>query len=215
MMQPSPASFVPQRRIMKASEAGVLTSASAVVAARHADADAVLAQARIDAEAITALAQAEAEDLIRNAWADAREDAARHEASRAHSATIECLARADAAIATLEQRLPELVIGIVRSIIGAMDDTSLATHLVRRHLGALRAEWPLTISVPGGERDGLGHALQRALQAAGRVATIDPVPVGEDDGIRITTPFGTLDVSPTARLEDLRETWAPLFAPGA
>ncbi|WP_017477029.1 FliH/SctL family protein [Pseudomonas sp. PAMC 26793] len=183
----------PAARILRADEAALWTDGFAFVQA-----------AKEHAEQI----KADSDQWLYTARAEGFESARREGAEQVAQLLLETQAKVQHYLAGLEASLADLALGIVREVLGELDDTDRVVRCTRQALSAFRQGQALTLWVPPAEV----NVLRQQLLKDGIAVEAD-TQLGAGQA-RLSSPAGSVELGLEAQLQSLRRSLLPFAEEG-
>ncbi|NWD92149.1 FliH/SctL family protein, partial [Pseudomonas sp. K5002] len=178
----------PAARILRADEAALWTDGFAFVQAARAHAEQI---------------KADSDQWLHTARAEGFESARREGAEQVAQLLLETQAQVQHYLAGLEASLADLALGIVREVLGELDDTDRVVRCTRQALSAFRQGQALTLWVPPAEV----NALRPQLLKDGIAVEAD-AQLGAGQA-RLSSPAGSVELGLEAQLQSLRRSLLP------
>jgi type III secretion protein L len=183
----------PAARILRAEEAALWTDGFAFVQA-----------ARDQAEQV----KADSDQWLQAARAEGFESARQHGAEQVAQLLVQTQAQVQHYLASLEASLADLALGIVREVLGELDDAERVVRCTRQALSAFRQDQALTLWVPPAEVEALR---QRLLEDGIAVEADGQLSAGQ---ARLSSPAGSVELGLDAQLQTLRRSLLPFAEEG-
>lgn len=185
----------PTARILRAEDAALWSDGFAFLQAAKAQAE----QIKADSDQWLQAARAEG-------FESARQEGAEHVAQL----LVQTQSQVQQYLSSLEASLADLALGIVREVLGELDNAERLTRCTRQALSAFRQDQALTLWVPTAEVDALRQRLTRdGLVIA--VAADEQLGAGQ---ARLSGPAGSVELGVEAQLQTLRRSLLPFAEEG-
>ena len=185
----------PAARILRAEEAALWT-----------DGFAFLQAAKDQAEQI----KADSDQWLHAARAEGFESARQAGAEQVAQLLVQTQAQVQHYLSSLETSLADLALGIVREVLGELDNAERVVRCTRQALSAFGQDQALTLWVPPAEVD----ALRQRLKLEGLALAVD---ADEQLGVgqaRLSSPAGSVELGLEAQLQTLRRSLLPFAEEG-
>lgn len=185
----------PAARILRADEAALWTEGFAFLQAAKDQAE----QIRADSDQWLQAARAEGFESARQAGAE-----------QAAQLLVQTQSQVQHYLSSLETSLADLALGIVREVLGELDNADRVVRCTRQALSAFRQDQALTLWVPPAEVDALRQRLKLEGVALA-VAADEQLGVGQ---ARLSSPAGSVELGLEAQLQTLRRSLLPFAEEG-
>lgn len=185
----------PAARILRADEAALWTEGFAFLQAAKNQAE----QIRADSDQWLQAARAEGFESARQAGAE-----------QAAQLLVQTQSQVQHYLSSLETSLADLALGIVREVLGELDNAERVVRCTRQALSAFRQDQALTLWVPPAEVDALRQRLKLEGVALA-VAADEQLSAGQ---ARLSSPAGSVELGLEAQLQTLRRSLLPFAEEG-
>lgn len=185
----------PAARILRADEAALWTEGFAFLQAAKDQAE----QIRADSDQWLQAARAEGFESARQAGAE-----------QAAQLLVQTQSQVQHYLSSLETSLADLALGIVREVLGELDNADRVVRCTRQALSAFRQDQALTLWVPPAEVDALRQRLKLEGVALA-VAADEQLGAGQ---ARLSSPAGSVELGLEAQLQTLRRSLLPFAEEG-
>lgn len=185
----------PAARILRAEEAALWTEGFAFLQA-----------AKDQAEQI----RADSDQWLRAARAEGFESARQAGAEQVAQLLVQTQSQVQHYLSSLETSLADLALGIVREVLGELDNADRIVRCTRQALSAFRQDQALTLWVPPAEVDALRQRLKLEGVALA-VAADEQLGAGQ---ARLSSPAGSVELGLEAQLQTLRRSLVPFAEEG-
>lgn len=185
----------PAARILRADEAALWTDGFAFLQAAKDQA---------------AQVQADSDQWLQSARAEGFESARQEGAAQVAQLLVETQSQVQHYLSSLEESLADLALGIVREVLGELDNADRVARCTRQALSAFRQNQALTLWVPAAEVD----ALRQRLNAEGLAIAVDADEQLSAGQARLSSPAGSVELGLEAQLQTLRRSLLPFAEEG-
>ncbi|WP_438867520.1 type III secretion system stator protein SctL [Pseudomonas sp. L1(2025)] len=185
----------PAARILRADEAALWTEGFAFLQAAKNQAE----QIRADSDQWLQAARAEGFESARQAGAE-----------QVAQLLVQTQSQVQHYLSSLETSLADLALGIVREVLGELDNAERVVRCTRQALSAFRQDQALTLWVPPAEVDALRQRLKLEGVALA-VAADEQLSAGQ---ARLSSPAGSVELGLDAQLQTLRRSLLPFAEEG-
>ncbi|TSD76468.1 HrpE/YscL family type III secretion apparatus protein [Pseudomonas sp. KBS0710] len=185
----------PAARILRADEAALWTEGFAFLQAAKNQAE----QIRADSDQWLQAARAEGFESARQAGAE-----------QVAQLLVQTQSQVQHYLSSLETSLADLALGIVREVLGELDNAERVVRCTRQALSAFRQDQALTLWVPPAEVDALRQRLKLEGVALA-VAADEQLSAGQ---ARLSSPAGSVELGLEAQLQTLRRSLLPFAEEG-
>ena len=185
----------PAARILRAEEAALWTEGFAFLQA-----------AKDQAEQI----KADSDQWLQAARAEGFESARQAGAEQVAQLLVQTQSQVQHYLSSLETSLADLALGIVREVLGELDNADRIVRCTRQALIAFRQDQALTLCVPPAEVDALRQRLKLEGLAIA-VAADEQLGAGQ---ARLSSPAGSVELGLEAQLQTLRRSLLPFAEEG-
>ncbi|MDL2185008.1 type III secretion system stator protein SctL [Pseudomonas sp. ChxA] len=185
----------PAARILRAEEAALWTEGFAFLQA-----------AKDQAEQI----KADSDQWLHAARAEGFESARQTGAEQVAQLLVQTQSQVQHYLSSLETSLADLALGIVREVLGELDNAERVVRCTRQALSAFRQDQALTLWVPPAEVDAVRQRLKLESLALS-VAADDQLGAGQ---ARLSSPAGSVELGLEAQLQTLRRSLLPFAEEG-
>lgn len=185
----------PAARILRAEEAALWT-----------DGFAFLQAAKDQAEQI----KADSDQWLHVAHAEGFESARQAGAEQVAQLLVQTQSQVQHYLSSLETSLADLALGIVREVLGELDNAERVVRCTRQALSAFRQDQALTLWVPPAEVD----ALRQRLKLEGLALAVDADEQLGAGQARLSSPAGSVELGLEAQLQTLRRSLLPFAEEG-
>lgn len=185
----------PAARILRADEAALWTEGFAFLQAAKDQAE----QIRADSDQWLQVARAEGFESARQAGAE-----------QVAQLLVQTQSQVQHYLSSLETSLADLALGIVREVLGELDNAERVVRCTRQALSAFRQDQALTLWVPPAEVDALRQRLKLEGVALA-VAADEQLGAGQ---ARLSSPAGSVELGLEAQLQTLRRSLLPFAEEG-
>jgi len=151
----------PGQRVLKAADYALLREAREL-----------LAQAHHDAQALRDSAQAELDAHRQRGYAQGLAEAKREGAEL----MLETVGRSVDYLGQIENQIIDLLLSVVRKLLGTFDDAALTAGLARNALQVLRTQKQVTLRVPPDQEEEVRARLREILAGYSSIGMVDVVP---------------------------------------
>lgn len=185
----------PTARILRAEEAALWT-----------DGFAFLQAAKDQAEQV----KAESDQWLQAARAEGFETARQEGAEQVAQLLVQTQSQVQHYLSSLEASLADLALGIVREVLGELDNAERVVRCTRQALSAFRQDQALTLWVPPAEVE----ALRQRLKHEGLAIAVDADEQLSAGQARLNSPAGSVELGLEAQLQNLRRSLLPFAEEG-
>lgn len=185
----------PTARILRADEAALWTEGFAFLQAAKDQAEQV---------------KAESDQWLEAARAEGFESARQEGAEQVAQLLLQTQSQVQHYLSSLETSLADLALGIVREVLGELDNAERVVRCTRRALNAFRQDQALTLWVPPLEVD----ALRQRLKLEGLAIAVDADEQLDAGQARLNSPAGSVELGLEAQLQNLRRSLLPFAEEG-
>lgn len=185
----------PAARILRADEAALWTEGFAFLQAAKDQAE----QIRADSDQWLQAARAEGFESARQAGAE-----------QVAQLLVQSQSQVQHYLSSLETSLADLALGIVREVLGELDNAERVVRCTRQALSAFRQDQALTLWVPPAEVGALRQRLKLEGVALA-VAADEQLGAGQ---ARLSSPAGSVELGLEAQLQTLRRSLLPFAEEG-
>ncbi|MBW1249935.1 HrpE/YscL family type III secretion apparatus protein [Pseudomonas tolaasii] len=185
----------PTARILRAEEAELWTEGFAFLQAAKDRAEQV---------------KADSDQWLDAARAEGFESARQEGAEQVAQLLVHTQSQVQHYLSSLEAALADLALGIVREVLGELDNADRVVRCTRQALSAFRQDQALTLWVPPAEVD----ALRQRLKVENLAIAVDgdeQLSVGQ---ARLNSPAGSVELGLEAQLQTLRRSLLPFAEEG-
>lgn len=185
----------PTARILRAEEAALWT-----------DGFAFLQAAKDSAERV----KADSDQWLEAARAEGFESARREGAEQVAQLLVQTQSQVQHYLSGLETALADLALGIVREVLGELDNADRVVRCTRQALSAFRQDQALTLWVAPAEVD----ALRQRLKGEGLAIAVDGDEQLSAGQARLNSAAGSVELGLQAQLQTLRRSLLPFAEEG-
>ena len=185
----------PTARILRAEDAALWS-----------DGFAFLQAAKHQAEQI----KADSEQWLSSARAEGFESARQAGAEQVAQLLLHTQSQVQHYLSSLEASLADLALGIVREVLGELDNADRVVRSTRQALSAFRQDQALTLWVQPAEVD----ALRQRLKLEGLAIAVDADEQLSAGQARLNSPAGSVELGLEAQLQNLRRSLLPFAEEG-
>lgn len=154
--------------------------------------------------------KADSEQWLSSARAEGFESARQAGAEQVAQLLLHTQSQVQHYLSSLEASLADLALGIVREVLGELDNADRIVRSTRQALSAFRQDQALTLWVPPAEVD----ALRQRLKLEGLAIAVDADEQLHAGQARLNSPAGSVELGLEAQLQNLRRSLLPFAEEG-
>ncbi|WP_426135940.1 type III secretion system stator protein SctL [Pseudomonas sp. PWP3-1b2] len=185
----------PTARILRAEEAALWTEGFAFLQAAKDQA---------------AQVKADSDEWLQAARAEGFESARQEGAEQVAQLLVQTQSQVQHYLSSLETSLADLALGIVREVLGELDNADRVVRCTRQALSAFRQDQALTLWVAPAEVD----ALRQRLKLEGLAIAVDADEQLSAGQARLSSAAGSVELGLEAQLQTLRRSLLPFAEEG-